>query len=397
MPDTPNHALANLLAAVEPAAAESLPNPTAQNTAGRVLASGVSLTRDSPACDVSAMDGFAVRLGELNQAGLPIVGECPIGRPPEELAPGTARRIYTGAPLPQGADTVVRLERADDTDQVLKPLPDAVLDQGADIRRQAENANAGDLILADGDPLGAAAAGALASVGFGKIPLRRAIRIAVITTGSELDTGPEAPPPWRLRDSNGPALISMLSPAPWVAEVAWSHAGDELASLTRAVESAIDDFDAVILTGGVSKGAYDYVPEAVEQAGGQRVFHRIAARPGQPTLGAVCEGKPILGLPGNPLSVLCAGRRMLVPALQKRAGYSNPDPPVPTVLLDRPPTKTLPITWWRPVKLVENGLAEVTPIKGSGDLIGPAGSDGFVECPPESAGVGPYPFYSWHV
>lgn len=372
-----------------------LPARAVETALGRVLAEVLTLDRDSPACDVSAMDGYAVRGDELRSANLPIVGECPIGQPPSVLEIGTVRRIYTGGPIPTGADTVVRLERGRESGGILSLESEIEIPSGADIRRRGENALAGETVLTAGSQLAAPAIGALASIGPQAVWTYKPLRVSVITTGNELDRGSETLPAWRLRDSNGPALLGLLHPLPWIEAVEWSHAEDDLAALTDTIASQLSGSDAVVLTGGVSKGAYDFVPEAVQRAGGHEIFHRIAARPGQPTLGAVFNGKPILGLPGNPLSVMCAGRRLLVPALRKRAGFSNPDPPVPVVQLSKPPTKTLPITWWRPVKLVGNGVAEIVGLKGSGDVIGPAGSDGMVEIPPESSGVGPYPYYAW--
>lgn len=392
-------ALADLLACVESVATESL-SPASEPVAGRVLAEPLRLDRDSPACDVSAMDGYAVRLGELRQSSLPIAGECRIGQPPEELPASAVRRIYTGSPVPPGADTVVRLERGEVIDNRLQLQPEAELTEGADIRRRGENALATDEVLPAGRPLTVAAIGALASIGPVSVPVYRPLRLVVLTTGDELVQPGEAEeslPAWRLRDSNGPVLCSLFAPLPWVADVRREHALDTLEALTAKLGAAVETADAVILTGGVSKGAYDYVPDAVRGLGGEIIFHRIAARPGHPMLGAMVGSTPVLGLPGNPLSVLCTARRMVAPVLRKRAGFETPDPPATMAEIESWSGRTQKVTWWRPVVRTGDGVVRLVSLRGSGDVCGPAGSDGFIEAPPGSDGVGPYSFYPWAI
>lgn len=392
-------ALTDLLARVVSVDTEPLA-PAAHSLAGRVLAEPLRLDRDSPACDVSAMDGFAVRLAELRDQPLPIRGECRIGQAPETLPQGVVRRIYTGSVLPPGADTVVRLERGEVVEESLALLPGVELTEGADIRRGGENARAGDEVLAAGRQLTPAAIGALATIGPKSVEVFRPLRVAVLTTGDELvraDEPQEEIPSWRLRDSNGPVLTSLFAPLPWVASVERGHAVDTFKALTAKLDEAVRSADAVILTGGVSKGAYDFVPDAVRGLGGEVVFHRIAARPGQPMLGAVIDSTPVMGLPGNPLSVLCTARRMVTPVLRKRAGLGAPDPPATMVELEAWNGKPQKVAWWRPVERVADGIVRLVPLRGSGDVCGPAGSDGFVETPHGSEGTGSYAFYPWTI
>jgi molybdopterin molybdotransferase len=173
------------------------------------------------------------------------------------------------------------------------------------------------------------------------------------------------------------------------------HADDNLTGLTDLVVQCLAEADAVVLTGGVSKGAYDYVPAAVAAAGGEVVFHRISARPGQPTLGAVVGGRAVIGLPGNPLAVLTAGRRVLLPVLRRLAGFEDIDPPAPKVIVSAWRGSPIPIAYWRPVNLVAPGVAEITSLTGSGDVCGPAMSDGFIEAPPDQSSGGEFPYYPW--
>ncbi|MEN0110148.1 MAG: molybdopterin molybdotransferase MoeA [Planctomycetota bacterium] len=399
--ESPRRSLDALVERIAPVAAEGASVQPAASVAGRVLAAAVTLDRDSPACEASAMDGYAVRAAELNAddavaAGLSVEGECRIGAEPTPLPLGVARRIYTGCPVPPGADAVVRLERVDAIEDAIRLVGDHRVTPGEDIRRRGENASAGDAVLPPGRPLDTAAMAALASSGQPTASVHRPLRVAVVTTGDELEpAGSGALPPWRLRDSNGPSLAAMLAPLPWVKDVSLGHADDTLAGLTATLAETIARHDAVVLTGGVSKGAYDFVPDAVRAVGGDVAFHRIAARPGRPTLGATLDGKPIVGLPGNPVSVLTAGRRLLVPALRARAGLAVIDPPCPVVTLAAWSGKTLPIAWWRPVRIVGDGVAELVALRGSGDPCGPAESDGFVEVPPGRDDRGPFAYRAW--
>ncbi|MEO0530607.1 MAG: molybdopterin molybdotransferase MoeA [Planctomycetota bacterium] len=396
-PLDPAVAIARLCERVEQVEAEPISAAQPDKLGGRVLAEVLVLDRDSPACDVSAMDGFAVRLSELQAGSVPVVGECRIGEPPVELASGTARRIYTGSPVAAGADAVVRLEWVDESADRIELNRRGEPAIGGDIRRRGENAKAGDTVLSPGIELTTAAISAVATVGPSAVSLRRRLRVGVITTGNELDVEPHASPkPWRLRDSNGPVLEALLSPITWIEHVERLHVGDSLDNLATTIEASLSSCDALLLTGGVSKGAYDHVPDAVRRAGGEVVFHRLKARPGQPTLGAVAYGKPILGLPGNPLAVLCAGRRVALPALRRRAGFGVFDPPAPQVQVETWQGKTIPLTWWRPVSFKSSRTARIASLRGSGDVCGPAETDGFVEVPPDENGTGPFPYYAWN-
>ncbi|MEM1062740.1 MAG: molybdopterin molybdotransferase MoeA, partial [Planctomycetota bacterium] len=299
--------------------AETVPRPDA---AGRVLASAALLDRDSPSCDVSAMDGFAVRRDELAAGPVRLAGYCRIGEEPATLAAGEALAIYTGCPVPTGADTVARLEIATADGDTLTLNEGEDLVAGADIRRQGENGRGGDELLPAGRAVTPAAASALATVGLSEVPVFRRLRVGVLTTGNELldADDPATPPAWKIRNSNGPALASMFGGQPWVGAVGHHGVPDDFDATVATIEAAIAEYDAVALTGGVSKGAFDFVPKAIETLGGTIHVHGVKARPGRPTLIATASGKPVVGLPGNPLSVLSVARRLLVPVLRVRAG-----------------------------------------------------------------------------
>lgn len=392
---TPADAIERLLARIEAVGSEQVGDWSPRALLGRVLAEPVRLDRDSPACDVSAMDGFAVRLAEFEAAPLPILGECRIGEAPEELQPGMAMRIYTGSPTPRGGDTVVPLERVEEVGGEATFARRDGITTGANIRRQAENARGGSAVLAAGEVLTPASMTALATISPPSLSVYRRLSIAIIVTGDELDRDrSQSLPPWRLRDSNGPTLEALVGGQPWAGRVESIGSKDNLDDLAATIRGALETADAVILTGGVSKGAYDFVPDAVTAAGGTPLLHRLSARPGRPTFAAIADGRPVIGLPGNPVAVLTAGVRLLAPALRKRAGVASL--PQPTLVrLQEWTGKSLPLTWWRPVKLESDGVARLVPLRGSGDTCGPAASDGFIECPPGTSEAGNFPFFPW--
>ncbi len=392
----PASALEWMFRHIERVETESFPFDRSASAMGRILAQPIRLDRDSPACDVSAMDGYAVRIADLISGALPVVGECRIGKAPIGLEPNNALKIYTGSPVPQGADSVVRLELVEASGRQIRLSPECRPERGSDIRRQGENAKRGDLVLDTGICLTPSSLSAIASIGPKSIEVYRRLEITILTTGNELVTDPTSDlASWQLRDSNGPTLAAMLGGNSWVGQVVHKHVVDSLESLTKELQSAIVTSDAVVLTGGVSKGAYDFVAEAVRQSGGEVLFHGVTARPGRPTLGALVGTTPVMGLPGNPLAVLSSGRRLLLPTLRYLAGFETPDPPMPVATLSAWQGKPIPLTWWRPVKLGSKGVATLVSLRGSGDVCGPASSDGFVEVPPNSAELGPHPFYSW--
>jgi molybdopterin molybdotransferase len=224
------------------------------------------------------------------------------------------------------------------------------------------------------------------------------LRLAVIVTGAEVRAVEAAVQPWELRDSNGPALLAMLQRPAWLEPPRLYRAQDDRDAITRTLQQTLADADAVILTGGVSQGDYDYVPDAVAAVGGVPVFHGLPIRPGRPILGAVgSKGQAIFGLPGNPVAVLIAARRLVVAALRRQAGQARPDPPCAVVRVDADDGRRLRLWWYRPVRLVAHGVAELVPGRGSGDMVSAARGDGFIEVPPQQSACGPWPFWRWEM
>jgi molybdopterin molybdotransferase len=313
------------------------------------------------------------------------------------MVAGRAWRIVTGACVPATADAVVRREDTTEGKAWIElELDPAQIAPGQFIRRQGENIRAGSQLVEAGCAVTPAVVSALASFGCTSPRVFRRVRVGLLTTGDELVSPEEQPPPWKIRDSNGPVLMSLLGQSPWIEPVPADNACDSLDTLEASLASLLGSCDAVLVTGGVSMGNRDFVPAAVERVGGKTVFHKLRQRPGKPMLGAIGPaGQAVLGLPGNPVSVMVTARRFAYAFLRRLGGFSMAHPPTPMVALRNPDEQRLDLWWHRPVKLTGKGEAELLPSLGSGDIAAAALSDGFVCLPPGEVGRGPWPYWCW--
>ncbi|MCC6661766.1 MAG: molybdopterin molybdotransferase MoeA [Phycisphaerales bacterium] len=389
-PASPAEAVAMLIGHLSPVGTERA-RPDA--AAGRVTAEPLRADRDSPASDVSAMDGYAVRIGSLAAGTVRVCGEVRIGHGPPALEAGCAVRIVTGGGVPAGADAVVKREDVDEHDARIGVAAATLagLRQGQNIRRRGENLRAGDEAVPAGCQATPAVMGTLATFGASDVLIYRRVRVATLVTGDEVRPPGEPVSAWQLRDSNGPVLRAMLAVLPWVELLPHVRVPDDPAALAAAVAASIEASDAIILTGGVSMGHRDFVPGILRGAGTEAVFHKVPQRPGRPVLGAVGpRGQAVLGLPGNPLSVMVTARRMGVPVLRHLAGITRAAQP-PRVRVEDD-GKRLDLWWHRLVRL--DGTARIVATRGSGDIPSAARSDGFVEVPPGGGG-GERDFYPW--
>jgi molybdopterin molybdotransferase len=366
-----------------------------EQSAGRVLAEPIVADRDHPGCDVSAIDGYALRLNQIEERRLAIAFEMRIGQPPRAMPEAGVVKIVTGAAVPKGAEVLIRRELVEEySDHIV--IPDSVVPKaGQDLRRRGENARAGESILDAGTRVTPAAMSAMASFGISRPSVRAKARVGVIIGGDELVDVQQTPQPWEVRESNGLAMQTLLRAVPWVELIGCKRVADDQATIAAALEESLNTCDAVLLSGGVSMGDRDFVPAAVQRVGGRVIYHGLPVRPGRPMLGAVGpRGQAILGLPGNPLSVMTATRRFVAIVLRKIAGLAVLDPPTPVVCLESPIAADSKFWLFRPVQLTRDGLAAPLPVKSSGDLVGAARSDGFVQIPPASTAM-TVPFFRW--
>ncbi len=392
-PDSALAALAGRLAAVD--RGEECDRPL-----GRILSQPVLADRDSPAADVSAMDGYAIRLEDLAaDTEIPIGGESSAGSAPPKSVAGQVIRIFTGAMVPEGSEAVVKREDTVESQASIRFRQSAIEStvSGSNIRRGGENAPAGSEVLPAGFLVRSATIAALANFGAMRPSVFRRVRVAVLTTGDEvLGEHTASLEPWQLRNSNRAVCAAMLGALPFVDVHRVEHVVDDVDAMRASLGQAIETSDAVIVTGGVSKGDYDYVPETIAGLGGEIVFHGLPIRPGKPILGAATgSGKLILGLPGNPVSSGINCHRFAIPLLRKIGGCLDWTDRPATLLLRQPPRKTIPLHAMLLARACGAGEAELVAAKGSGDLVALGKSDGYVCVDPMQQSTGPWPMFYW--
>lgn len=327
-------------------AAQPLPPEPVDLTAalGRVLAEDVASDRDLPPFDASAMDGFAVRAGPA--AELEVVDESRAGQPAgRALRAGEAIRISTGAVVPEGAEAVVPVERAETVDGAGRdraPRPERIQvpdrAPGDHIRRAGEDVGAGALVLSAGVRLGPAEVAVLASLGRPQILCGPRPRMAVLVTGDELVEPGSPLGPGQIRDANAFALAAQAERA-GARVVHRALVPDELAATVAALDEALGLADAVCVSGGVSVGPHDHVKPALARLEVRERFWGVALRPGKPTWFGVHDQTLVFGLPGNPVSAMVTFQLFARPALERLAGAPQPAPSPAVAVLDEAVTR----------------------------------------------------------
>jgi len=287
----------------------------------------------------------------------------------------------TGAACPPGADTIIPVERVE------LQGPEATVAAAEVTARQFIHARgsdrrAGEVLLRPGARLGPAEIAVLASVGIPEASVAAVPRVAAVSTGDELVDPGEPVEPYQIRSSNDFAIEASLHQS-GLARVTRTRIKDDPEAMLTAIRSLHESHDALILSGGVSMGEFDFVPGVLANLGAEVVFHRIRQKPGRPMwFGLSRAGKPIFALPGSPVSTLVCLTRYIAPALRYAAGLIE-DPPERVRLTERVVGPDL--TYFLPVKLSWSdagvALAEPRPTNTSGDFVSLAGTDGFVELP----------------
>ena len=289
---------------------------------GRILAEGVRARRDQPASDISMMDGYALAAGPLE---LRVVGEVAAGDAPwtRALSAGETARIFTGAPLPAGADCVVMQELCERKGDVVRLLQPAKA--GQHLRRRGEEMTAGALALPPGTRLQAAELALAAACGVTSVRVFRRPRVALLVTGSELVPQGSDPAPGKLIETNSVALSALCREAG--AEVQFlGIAPDDVETIAARLRDA--PADILLTTGGASVGDHDHAQAALERLSGSLVFHTVAIRPGKPVLfGTASEGRLVFGLPGNPAAATLGFELFVRLAIRVLAGDPRPARP----------------------------------------------------------------------
>lgn len=288
-----------------------------EQVAGRVLAADVFALTDIPAFDQSAMDGYALSFAgfQLHKT-LTIQGEVPAGAPELFMLQGNqAMRIFTGAAVPTGADTVVMQEKIQAENGRLHIL-DEQLKAGLNVRLKGSEIKAGELALPKGQQLTPAAVGFLATTGVAEVPVYPTPVMSIIVTGNELQRPGKSLLHGQVYECNSFQLRAALQQLQ-IMEVPVFEAKDNPQTVKDTLQNALDNSDVVLLTGGVSVGNYDFVPEAAAACGVTKLFHKLKQRPGKPLFVGKKENKWVFGLPGNPSSVLTCFYEYVIPALEE--------------------------------------------------------------------------------
>jgi molybdopterin molybdotransferase len=356
---------------------------------GAVLAEDVVSDLDMPPYDKSMVDGYALRCADLpeGKGTLHVVEEVTAGRmPTRALTAGQATCIMTGAPIPEGADAVVMIERTHSDGQVVT-IEDRPPRTGSNIMRRAAEMRCGDVVLSAGSLLRPQEFGVLATVGRVSARLHPSPRVAVLSTGDEVVEAGERPQASQIRNGNGPMLCAQVSRAGGVPHYL-GIARDRLESLRPLVREGLSA-DVLVLSGGVSAGKLDLVPGVLEDAGVTPIFHKVEMKPGKPVFFGVHSSGLVFGLPGNPVSALVCFELFVRPALRRLAGHSDAGPFYTVAILaenftcrtDRP---TYYPAWIEsPVvgAATAEGTVRAVPWLGSPDLRGLTRANAFVVVP----------------
>ena len=352
----------------------------------RVLASDIVAPCDLPYFDNSAMDGFAVLAGgtkgasQGNPSLLKIVGELKAGVAPEiSLTKGTAIRIMTGAPLPQGADAVVMLEVTEEKGEELKVFAEVI--KGENVRRKGEDVKRGEIVLRKRKEIRSSEIGMLAGLGIETITVFRKPKVLIITTGDEIADIEEELPVGKIRDTNKWMLSTSLTNM-GLTSVYLSKAKDNVASLKEQIGEAVArNVDMLLISGGVSVGKYDLVREVLDLFGFKEVFHKVAVKPGKPLLFGKVKDMVVFGLPGNPVSAMISFEVFVKPSLSRMMHKDCDSRVISAVLSEEIRKKPGRTHLFRVTVEKQNNVFYARPLKkqGSGMLSSLTEADGFIE------------------
>lgn len=349
---------------------------------GLVLAQEVQTDREYPPFDRSTRDGYAARSKEaVAGAQLKCVGEIKAGDTvTESLTAGTCLQIMTGAAVPAGADAVVMIEYTSREGDLARF--ERAAQPGQNIVPRGSEASAAQTILTPGMRLGYAELALAAQVGALQLECARRPRVAILSTGDEVVLIDETPGPFQIRNSNSVSLAAQVRTAGGE-PVVLGNAADRIEDLGEKIKRGLKE-DALVLSGGVSMGKYDLVESALKAMGAEFFFDAVAIRPGKPAVFGMCQGKPVFGLPGNPVSTMVTFELFVAPAIDLLSGAAARALPLVEARLAEAMKEKSGLTHFLPARLEWRvGLAEVRPLKwqGSGDIAALAKANCFLVVP----------------
>lgn len=343
-----------------------------KDATGRVLAQEIRADRDYPPFDRAARDGFAVRSADCQQTGatLRVIGEVAAGAGfYGRVGADECVRIMTGAAVPAGADAVVMVEQTRGGAGAERVVIDRSVTAGWNFAPHGSEARKGEVLLESPARIGDAEAAVAAQAGCGELRVYRKPRVAILATGSEIVEVSACPGEFEIRNSNGVSVAAQVRFAGGEA-VPLGSAVDEVDALRRNIERGLKE-DILVISGGVSAGKYDLVEPVLRDLGAKSVFDAVEIRPGRPAVFAICQGKPVFGLPGNPVSTLVTFELFAAPAVDILGGAEPRDLPLLKAKLASDIEQHATLTHFLPARLEwPGGEATVTPLpwQGSGDI-----------------------------
>ncbi len=315
-----NHALRCVLESVKKLDVETI---GIEKSLGRVLAEDVYANRNQPPYDVSAMDGYALRSADLSgvPATLNIIEDIKAGDMPQHtLQAGQCARIMTGAPVPAGADAVLRVEDTEAIESGRVKIMRAVA-AGCDIRRLGENMRDGEVVLSAGTEITPGVVGILATVKAAHLQVIRRPRVAILSTGNELEDMDDPVDANKIPNSNSYALMGQVQ-ALGIEPSLLGIARDDPEELAEYLQRGLH-FDVLLVSGGSSVGVHDYVRPTIESLGVKMLFWRVAMKPGHPLAFGTTNKTAVFGLPGNPVSSMVCFEEFVAPALRQMMGHTR--------------------------------------------------------------------------
>lgn len=355
---------------------------------GRVLREDIRSDRPLPPFNRSAMDGYAVKYSDLSAGrkifkpvGMIEAGSNFLGK----LQKGEAIKIMTGAPVPDGADMVVKVEHSKLSGKHVE-LIETKPERWLNVHRHGSDTKKGAVVMKSGTELSPLNLSVAASVGAVKLKVSKKIKILVVTTGNEIISPSASPKPSQVRDSNASFLHARFSSLNLVEADFKGPIRDEPGLLEKTFRNGIEKYDMLIVTGGVSMGDSDFTHGLMERIGVSKVFHRLAIRPGKPVWFGARGKKVVFGLPGNPVSVSATFHEFVLPAIRRMSGMERILPFSVRLPLAVDVNKKNGLKEFRVgnISADSTSVAPVKSYKGSGDFYSASFSDGLIVFPEES-------------
>lgn len=366
---------------------------SSDQAAGEVLRESIVAQRDAPPFDRVMLDGIAVSFEALQsgQKKFRIEGSAPAGSEQKKLLdPTAALEVMTGSMLPLQTDTVIPVEDLADGEKGWATVSGEVgCGQGVHLR--GSSVNKGVEILSPGLQLGPAALAVIATEGLLQVKVSSRPKIGLLTTGDEIIPPDQDPLPHQIRASHPSAFKALFENFGYSLH-AHIHVDDLEEDITRAIRNLLEKSDVLVVTGGVSKGKRDFVPELLSAAGVDIAIHGVSQRPGKPFLFGHKDQQLIFALPGNPMSALLCARRYVIPALDQASGAEDLCPE--RIHLDDEIFSHPVLTTFQEVTRSAEGW-KLCRSQNSGDLHAPAASLGMIECPPRNAKTSSFDYYAW--